>query len=211
MLKIMRTVMNTALNRRLNIITLLRSLPVVSMTSRIHILSNKRSIHSSRTHTSLRRIIRSNLGYLFNAHVSVQHNLIRGRGTQVNRRRTNRYGRLALADKGHKATLLRRHIMSIQRVRGRLIHVRHLHNHFSLDVNHVRLTMASILTRVTKRGRHVLRRSTRLPARQFRYSEARVVAVGYSQAFYGIMGAQRRVSGHNFTNANQAGRHGNTT
>lgn len=210
MLQLMRTMMHTLNNRRLHIQTILSSLTIVSMRSLVHILSHQRAIHSSRTHTPLRRVLRTNLRHLLNTHISITHHLIRSRSAQINRRRTHRNSRLTLTNQRNQSTLLRRHIMPIKRFRSRLIHIRNLHHHLSFLINNIRLTMTSILTRITKRSRNILRRRTRLPTRQYRHRITRIITISHRQTLKRIMRTQRRISSHHLTNTHQTSRHSHT-
>lgn len=199
--------MLTLLHSRLIVQTALSSITVIRRRSRVKITRNKRTINSSRSHATLRRIVRADLRGLFDTHVGQKHNLIGSRHKQVNRHHANGKGRLTLTLKRTKAITFRRYIMTLKRRTSRTIHVSRAHNLSTFLVNNIRTTMASIIRRNTNRRIRILRRSTREPTRIELLSTNRKSTVVRGLTILSIMRPISRINRNNLTNANNTSRH----
>lgn len=143
-LTIVRVDVGTFLNRGLFVVALLSGIAIFRGRSRVYVLSNKGSIYSRGTNSTLRRVIRNFLSARFNSNVCEKNYLVRSRSLVVNGGYPNGDRGLFLSLKGVANFFVRGRIVTTQLLRSGIIRVNYLYYYSRLFVYDVRASMASV-------------------------------------------------------------------
>lgn len=192
--------------RRFIIHTLFFCPSIFRGSSPIHVRSHLGLINSSSSNTSLSGHISNFLRLRLIFQIRQYNHLIRRSGQHVLRSNTNSKCTLFLTTKRHTATLARRHIMSLQRTRSRVITTNFLNYHSSLLIHHAKLSRASVITCHILGRVSILRRRQSTTRRAFEFCVFRQGTVRGSAPLLQIMRSNTGFRRHAFPTPQEASR-----